>query len=223
MAAFGYGSNYMTCIQQQEGKSTNTVNNQGYTGLYQFSAYDAAANGLCSNYKSISTAMPAGQATQTWAAFNSTCDFKGSVAKQYGITSYASWTTGPNATAAQNAVMTNYTASNQAYLNTFNQKYPGLLNNIMINGSPLTLDTELAMLHLGGPSSLRKLVQTGQNNADSNGSTLTGYASCLANCMANGGSGGNCSTQTGAAAALNINKLTDSLCGWNSSGSPTTP
>src|ERR1700748_911668 len=95
-------SNFTSCVQQNETSGMTPTqaaanhNQYGYTGQYQ-RGVNYVGGYLCSNYASIPN-MPK---QQDW----SQCDFKGTLAKSMGITSYAAFTTGPKAVAAQNYIL----------------------------------------------------------------------------------------------------------------------
>jgi hypothetical protein len=190
-------SSYNSCLQQNENPANDPkiANQYGYSGLYQFGVSTAAAAGLCSNV----SAVPYYKSVQNWEVFNKTCDFKGSVALQYGVKSYADWTSGAKAREIQNAMLEVHKQKNWNEIVKLGlSKYEGKT----IGGVTYTRESLLAVAHLLGVGGLQKTL-AGAVKADANGTTGAGYASCLASCLANGGKKGECTFKyNGACAAF---------------------
>ena len=205
--AHALDANFSKCLQAREGAGGDTAkkNPWGYTGLYQMGV-NYAAGSLCSNAGSLKN-MPE---YQDWDYFNKTCNFQGAIAKKYGITSYADFTTGPKAAEIQNAMLE---IGNNNNWNTIKAKGLDIYEGQTVNGVLMTKETMLAMAHLTGVGGLIKTLE-GKTSADANGATTTGYATCLSKCMA--GDNSACSSKTGAESAL------ETLCNKKAAAATTT-
>lgn len=190
--AQSFDANFMRCIAHNETRGITDpkvaaakTNDSKYTGIYQMGV-NYVGGYLCSNWADLKGM----DAYQDW----SKCDFKGTLSKnaKFNIKSYADFTTGPNAVAAQNYIMTR---NSEATWRTI-QRDPVLSKYIdqTVNGIKMTKETMVAMAHLTGPGGLKKTVQGGIE-ADKNGSTTIGYASCVNACLA--GSTAPCDMKTG--------------------------
>lgn len=190
-----FSNNFASCIAKNETggvdltKAAANPGKTGYTGIYQMGiAY--VGGYLCSNQASIP------KMTSTTPQDWSKCDFKGTLSKSMGITSYAAFTTGPNAVAAQQYI---FQKNSQSTWNEIvNKGYASYLGKT-VNGVVMTQDTMVAMAHMSGVGGLG-LTLNGKSVSDKiTGATPTGYASCIAACLS--GSTAGCNMKTGTSGA----------------------
>lgn len=163
---------FMTCLSAQEGKATS-VNPWGYSGAFQFGVDAAASTGLC--VKDTTQTFPG---TQDW----SHCDFsKGQYCPP--VCSYADFISGSAASVSvQQQAEQKFAAQDWA---TIQRVFPDVNNYIgqTVNGVTVTQDVLLAIAHLRGPGSVSAWLQGQYVKPDGNGTTPTGYATCVAECL----------------------------------------
>jgi hypothetical protein len=192
------------CLSQIENKGGSPASidakGDGYIGPYQFSPRTAADSGLCTNGSSISSTIYLANATRTWASFNANCNYQGSVAKQYNIKSYADFTTGPNAAAIQKAMLQVELQQNLSYIQSAYKQYL----NTYVNGMLITTDVLEGMIHNQGPTAVTNWLANGKEGTDGNQTTLTGYGSCISQCMTSGSTAGCDLKSTGASVLVNV-------------------
>lgn len=177
---------YFDCILNNEnrGGTPATKNKFGYLGNYQVGVPAMADAGICSKPVPMNN---------KWE----NCDFNGPLAKKLGLTGtwaerYAQFTTGPYAADIQRQAAEAYTEANWNYVkNDLKSKGLNIDDYIgkTINGVTMTRESILAMAHLLGHSGAANFLASGKDGKDGFGTSASGYAACLSQCMTGGGDG----------------------------------